>query len=288
MLDRLLVKLDQSRLELGGAISSWASEHAFKIIIILLCAWLLRRFGGKIVSEILRLSIRSDLYPEKIDRDRRYTTLNSLVKTVMRVMVYFIAFIMLVDEIGIDTAPLLASAGILGVALGFGAQSLIKDFITGLFIIAENQYRVGDIVELGAAGGVVEAITMRTTVLRDMDGDLHHIPNGTITLTTNKTMHFGSINENIVVNYDTDIDKLIRVVNEVGQDLAGSPEFKDKVMESPHFHQVRGFAENGVIVKIVGRTEVSEQWNVRTELYKRLMKAFEKHKIEVRPVRAPS
>ncbi len=139
--------------------------------------------------------------------------MDGLIHAITRFAVYVVAAIMIISELGVNTAPLLASAGIFGIALGFGAQSLIKDLVSGIFIITENQYRVGDVIELGNVSGIVEAITIRTTVLRDQSGNQHHVPNGSIVRTTNKTMGFGGIDENIVVGADTDIQKLVEIIN---------------------------------------------------------------------------
>lgn len=273
--------LDQNLARLVGNIGDWLSLHAFNIVVILLFAWAVRKFGAELLSRFFHQTIRSDLYPTAADREKRITTLNSLVGAFMRIAVYVVAFIMIVGEIGIDTGPLLASAGVLGVALGFGAQNLIKDFVSGMFLIIENQYRVGDVVQLGDVSGTVEAITIRTTVLRDLDGNVHHVPNGAIQITTNKTMDFGRINEDIVVDLDTDIEELAVIINDVGKELSELPGFKHKVTDPPHFSTVRGFNFGGIVVKIQGKTTPSEKWAVRSELYKRLKLAFKKHKIEV-------
>src|SRR5690606_12957323 len=150
----------------------------------------------------------------------------------------------------------------------------IKDFVSGVFIIVENQYRVGDIIQINDIDGVVEAITIRTTVLRDLDGNLHHVPNGSIVVTTNKTMDYGRINEDIVVGFDTDIEQLEHIINHTGAQLAAVAEFKDDIMDPPHFARVTGFSERGMTVKILGKTTPGEQWRVKGELYKRLKKSF--------------
>lgn len=262
-------------------LQKWLGHHGLNIAVILIGAWLLRQFGAALVTRLIKRTIRRDMYPTELDRKRRVDTLDSLIVTVMRIGVGLIAVIMIVDELGINTAPLLASAGVLGLALGFGAQSMIKDFVSGVFIIVENQYRVGDIVQLGDVDGKVEAITIRTTVLRDLDGNLHHIPNGTITLTTNKTIDFGNLNEDITVDKNTDIELLEHIVNHIGDEMKSSPVYENYIKSAPRFDRVKGFSEHGVVVKITGRCTAGDQWKVKSELYKRLQKEFKKHKIEL-------
>lgn len=187
-MEEFLLGLDHNLERLRHTTVNWFSAHTFNVLVILFGAWLVRKFGAELISRILQQTIRSDLYPTQEDREKRLKTLDSLVGAFMRIAVYIVAAIMIVSELGLDTAPLLASAGVLGVALGFGAQSMVKDFTTGVFIIAENQYRVGDTVGIGDVVGTVELITLRTTILRDDKGYVHHVPNGTITVTTNRSM----------------------------------------------------------------------------------------------------
>lgn len=281
MWDQFIHSINSNLNGLGKNLGDWFGSHLFNILIITLGAWVLRHFGAKIINETLRHTMRTDMYPSQSDREKRLKTLNSLVSATMRIAVTIVATIMIVSELGINTGPLLASASILGVALGFGAQSLIKDFVNGIFIIIENQYRVGDIVSLGTVSGVVEAITIRTTVLRDLDGHVHHIPNGAISITTNKTMYYGRINENIVVAIETDLDKLAHVINHVGEELAAIPEFHNKISDAPRMTSVKGFYQNGVMVKILGTTTAAEEWKVKSEMYKRLKKAFDSNHIKL-------
>lgn len=209
----------------------------------------------------------------------------------MRVSVFVIAVMMIISELGINTGPLVASAGVIGVALGFGAQSLIRDFMSGFFIITENQFRVGDIIEIATnvsnvrISGTVEAITIRTTVIRDLDGKLHHVPNGNIIVTTNMTMNFAKLNEELVIEQDTDLAKLEHVINHTGEELAADPTFKHRIIEPPYFARIDRINNDGLVVKIFGKTTPGEQWSVKGELYKRLTKALEKNHIELAQTR---
>ena len=145
------------------------------------------------------------MFPSKSDREKRISTLDSIAAAIISFVVWSVAVLMIMNLLGINTAPLIASAGILSVALGFGAQSLVKDFITGMFIIAENQYRVGDYVEIQNVRGTVKAVTMRTTVVEDVDGSIFHIPNGSIIVTGNHTMSNNKVSIEISASTETDI-----------------------------------------------------------------------------------
>jgi small conductance mechanosensitive channel len=282
MLEDLTINLVTGMDKVTRLLSTWFDRHLVNILAILIGAWLLRRFGIGIVSRLLQRTVRSDIYPTKADREKRIRTLNRLVSAGMRIGVYLLAAILIIGEINPSyTTALFASAGLITVALGFGAQSMIKDFVSGIFIISENQYRVGDVVEIGGVSGTVEDVTIRTTILRDMDGNVHHVPNGVIQVTTNKTIGYSNINEDIVVSLDTDIDRLEHIINHLGEELAAKPEFKSKILEPPHFASIRGYGQTGLVIKITGKTSAGSKWNVRSEMYRDLHKAFDKYKIKI-------
>jgi small conductance mechanosensitive channel len=176
---------------------------------------------------------------------------------------------------------LLAAAGIAGLALGFGGQYLIRDLITGFFIIAENQYRIGDVVCFDGTCGSVEDISMRMTTLRDLDGVVHHIPHGEIKKVSNLSKYFARINLDVRVPYDCNLEKVIKVIDKVGEDLAKDPEWADKILKTPQFLRVNNFGESAIIVKIVGETRSLKQWAVTGELRKRIKIAFDKEKIKI-------
>lgn len=270
---------------LGDRLFGWLSAHAVNILFIIVGAWLIRRYGSKFVISLLQHTARPDLYPTKADRDKRLKTLNSLVKAIMRIGVYIVAAIFIIGEINPNyTTALFTSAGLIGLGVGVGAQNLIKDLVNGIFIITENQYRVGDVIEVAGIGGIVEAITIRTTILRDLDGQLHHVPNGIITTTTNKTIGYSSINENIAVDYLTDVTQLEKIINHIGEELAASPEYKLVILEVLHFERIERFGDGAMIVKILGKTAPSEQWRIKGEFYRRLQSALLEADIKLAPV----
>jgi moderate conductance mechanosensitive channel len=268
--------------ELNNLVGRWLDLHLINILAILIGAWIVRHFASRVIRSVVNRTVREDLYPAKTDRQKRIKTLDTLVGAIVRVGVYIIATILIIGEINPQyTTALFASAGLIGVALGFGAKDLINDFMSGIFIITENQYRVGDVIEIVGVSGTVEDITIRTTVLRDLDGNLHHVPNGSIKLTTNMTLGYSCVNENIVVDYDTDIDRLEHVINHVGEEMASDAKLGKKIIEAPHFLRIDGFGENGIIIKILAKTVSGEQWDVKAALYKHLKVAFEKNHIVI-------
>jgi small-conductance mechanosensitive channel len=188
---------------------------------------------------------------------------------------------MILDEVGVAVAPVLAGFGIAGVAIGFGAQYLIRDLIAGIFIILENQYRVGDVVRVADIGGLVEEITLRKTVLRDLDGICHHVPNGEIKTASNFTRHFARVNLNVSVGYGTDLDHAISVIDRVGKELATDEKWRDVIKSPPKALRVDNLGDSGIDIKILGDVKPMEQWAVMGELRLRLKKAFDAEGIEI-------
>lgn len=274
---------------IGDLMLDWLNLHAVNILAILIGAWFVRRFGAEIISQFLKKTIRSDLYPSIADREKRIKTLNSLVGASTRVAVYIVAAILIIGEINPNyTTALFASAGLIGVAFGIGGQSVIRDFVNGLFIIIENQYRVGDIIDTAGVSGTVEGITIRTTSLRDLNGHVHHIPNGIVQVATNKTTDYSNINEDITVAGDTDMAKLEHVINHVGKELAAAAEFTQVVSEAPAFARIVRFDGNNVVIKILGKTTPTAHLEVKSDLYKRLQKAFRANHIELAAASEPA
>lgn len=260
----------------------WIQVNGLPVIIIIIVAYLVARFGELFIELLIRKFVgrlHTDISQE--DVKKRQDTLISLSRTFFKVLVWLVAIFTVLRRFGIDLTPLLAGAGVLGVALGFGAQSLIRDFLSGLFIILENQYRVGDVVDLEGSAGTVEQITIRSTVIRDADGSVHYIPNGNIMRVINKTMGFSNINLAIAVHPSTNVDHLAELINEVGGKLAKEEKWKDKVIEAPHFLNISNFSDVALEVKIVGKTQPSKQWGIMGEMRKRLLVAFKKHHVEL-------
>lgn len=191
------------------------------------------------------------------------------------------AGLMIISELGVNIGPLLALAGVAGLAFGFGGQYLIRDLISGLFIIVEDQYRVGDVACVADTCGLVEDINLRRTILRDLDGVVHNVPNGEITKASNLSKGFSRVNLNVGIAYESDLEKVIKVVNKVGQGLAEDPQWKKDILKPPQFLRVDDFADSAIIIKILGDTKPLRQWDVTGELRKRIKIAFDKEGIEI-------
>ena len=258
----------------------WLSSTGASILLIVLGAVLVRKFGMMLIERLIRDAIKSDSFATKRDKKQREDTLIAIIHAAFGVVLSVIVGMLVLDELGLNIGPLIASAGIIGVALGFGGQWLIKDLIAGLFVVLENQYRVGDVITLhtGVAPvtGAVEDISLRMTMLRDLDGQLHHVPNGSITVATNLSKDFSGINLDIGIAYEADLEKAIEIINTTGIELQKDKEWQDKVMEAPTFLRVEDLGDSSVVLKITGSAQPLEQWAVTGELRKRIKIAFDK------------
>jgi len=258
------------------------NQHAFAVALIVIAAYIARKLALAVASRVIQRTVGHDRTLTQAAEDKREKTLIDIIGTALRVGIWVIAGMMLLEEFGVNIAPLLAGAGVIGIALGFGAQSLVKDALTGLFIIFENQYRVGDVVQINSeVAGVVEKITLRETVLRDLDGMVHHIPNGYVQVATNMTMQFSNVNIDIGVSYSADIDHVEKVINDVGDAMAHDKKWRDAIIEAPAFLRVDSFADSAVVIKILGKTTADQRWAVAGEFRRRLKAAFDKNGVEI-------
>ena len=256
-------------------------KTGLKILVVMLAVSLFNRYSAKIMRRILEHTIRKGGYPTKTDREKRLNTLIGLAMVITKTGTWVIGALIIIGLVGINTTPVFASAGLVGAGLVFGAQNLIKDFVAGVFILTENQYRVGDFVEILGVSGTVQLIGLRTTVLRDLNGNVHHVPNGSIVVTTNKTMGYGAINLDIVVAGNTDIELLERVINHAGQRLISKASLKDEILDAPHFSRISDYTGSGITVKIVGKTAGGKQLEVKSALLAQLKKDFDQNDIIV-------
>lgn len=270
---------------LSSTAQYWIVDPGITIIAIVGFAWLGYHFGGLVITRVVRRVVRSTRYnpisPD--DVTKRRNTLAGLFSVAWKVFLTVVTSSLVFQQLfpSVDLAPVFAGAGIIGIAIGFGAQSLIKDFLSGIFIITENQYRVGDIVDIEGAAGTVERVTIRSTVIRDVDGNVHFLPNGQVIHVINKTMGFSKVNFSLNVDPETDIDMLSSLIDEVGKDLAEDAKWKGKIIEPPVFISIGAFSDVALEVIIRGATTPSQQWAVTGEMRRRLVKAFTKHKIEL-------
>ncbi|HVI69199.1 MAG TPA: mechanosensitive ion channel family protein [Magnetospirillaceae bacterium] len=261
----------------------WFAANWWMVILIFAGAWIARYVAGFFVAGVVRRTVRRKHHGDLTEEDikKRQDTLIAMFTAMLRVLIWAVAGFSIIELIfpRLDLTPVLAGASVLGVAIGFGAQTLIKDFLSGLFIILENQYRVGDVVEIDDASGTVEQITLRSTIVRDNNGSVHYIPNGNITHAINKTMGFAKINLTIEVTASTDVDALAAIINEVGSKMADEQKWKERIIDKPHFLGIDSFTTSTLDVKIVGKTYPTAQWSVTGDLRRRLLSAFKKEGI---------
>jgi len=262
-------------------ILSWLVTHGLKIALIFVVAFFVRKGSHVFVKRLIRRLIVSRMFRSKESEKKREDTLIKIINSAITVLIILLAGLMILQELGIDVGPILAAAGVAGLAFGFGGQYLIRDVISGLFIILENQYRVGDVVCFDETCGLVEDISLRMTSMRDLDGTVHHIPHGEIKKVSNLTKEYSRVNLNIGIAYESNLEKVIDVVNKVGKGLAEDPDWKDIIIKAPEFVRIDDFADSAIIIKILGETQPIKQWDVAGELRKRLKVAFDKEGIEI-------
>jgi moderate conductance mechanosensitive channel len=263
-----------------AAVIAWIIEHGVRVAGIIIIAYLLHSFIGRLIERLIRRLIQQG-HGTKDAEIKRENTIITVANSAVGVFIVSAALLMLLSEFGIAIAPLLAAAGIAGIAFGFGGQYLIRDLISGLFILIENQYRVGDVVCFDSTCGLVETLSLRMTTLRDLDGVVHHVPHGEVKKVSNLSKQFSRVNLNIGVSYSSNLENVIKVVNEVGKALAEDAEWKDKIISPPQFLRVENFADSAIIIKILGDTQPIKQWDVTGELRKRLKIAFDSNNIEI-------
>ncbi|HPV16346.1 MAG TPA: mechanosensitive ion channel family protein [Bacteroidales bacterium] len=259
----------------------WLLHHGLRIVFIGVLAYLLNRILGRIIVRTVRIAVVRDEDTSIEAEKKREDTLIHIFRGALRVVLIVLAILMILQEFGMKIGPILVGAGIVGVAVGFGGQYLIKDVITGLFMILENQYRIGDVVKIDGTEGTVQDITLRKTTLRDLDGTVHHINHGSIVLVSNLSKDFARVNLEVCVDYSTNLEHLIDVVDRTGRELAEDPNFKDSIITPPKFLRVQNFADHGIVIKILGDTKPLKQWEITGELRKRLKIAFDREGIEI-------
>jgi small-conductance mechanosensitive channel len=263
-------------------VKQWLLDKGLSVFIILVVGvvlWLvLKRIVSSLVNSIMAKPKKGES-PE--GSKRRAKTLVNVFVGLGRIIIFLVILLMVLSELGVEIGPLLAGLGIVGIAVGFGAQYLIRDLIAGVFILMENQYRIGDVAKVADVTGVVEEINLRKTVLRDIDGVVHHVPNGEIRVASNLTRHFSRVNLNISVAYETDLDYAISVINRVCKKMAKEERWRKVIRTVPKVLRVAELGDSGIDIKILGDVKPLEQWNVMGELRLRLKKAFDKAGIDI-------
>ncbi|MCR4333715.1 MAG: mechanosensitive ion channel family protein [Patescibacteria group bacterium] len=264
-----------------NAFVSWGTDHGVSIVAIVVITFVAQWVLGAVLARVIRRLVPAKHFRSKDAEKKREDTLIRITRGTLGTLIWVVAFLMVLSEAGLDIGPLLAAAGVAGLAIGFGGQYLIRDTVAGLFIILENQYRVGDVVCLDDTCGLVEDVSIRMATLRDLDGTVHHVSHGTVNKVSNLSKEFARVNLNVGVAYDSDLEKVISVVNAVGEDLSADPAWKDDIIKPVKFERVDDFADSSIIVKVLGDTMPLRQWAVAGEYRKRLKIAFDKAGIEI-------
>lgn len=211
----------------------------------------------------------------------RAQTLAQVMRSIASITIWSIATVMVLGELGVNLGPLIAGAGIAGVAIGFGAQSLVKDFLSGMFMLIEDQYGVGDIIDAGEASGTVEQVTLRTTKVRDVNGTMWHIPNGIIERVGNKSQQWARALLDISVTYGTDIDDAQNVIKAEADAVWRNPAWRGKVLEEPEVWGIEELGFDGIVIRLVVKTQPAAQFGVMRELRRRITDAFYREGIEI-------
>ena len=284
-----------------------------KVVLIFLAAWFINRIVRRIIDRtVAQIALSHD---EKVTREetiepgdgsrrmealrelaakralratvqaergrQRTETLGSVLRSVAALVIYTVAGFMALSEFDVNLGPLIASAGIVGIAFGFGAQSLVKDFLSGIFMLVEDQYGVGDIVDVGDAAGAVEEVKLRITKIRDVNGTLWHVPNGEIRRVANKSQAWARAVLDVEVAYDTDLDRAMAVIKQVADDVWEAALPNATVLEEPEIWGVERFGSDAISIRLVVKVEPAEQWSTAREIRRRLKDAFDEHGIEI-------
>jgi moderate conductance mechanosensitive channel len=273
-----------------------ALAPALQIVLILVMAALVLRFVRRLIHRAVLRAKDPDAGTGPLRRKRTTTeeqpgfalrraqradALGALLTSVVTVVVWVLATFLVLAEIGVNLAPLVAGAGVVGLAVGFGAQDLVSDFLSGVFMLAEDQFGVGDIVDVGEASGVVEGVTLRTTKIRDVEGTLWHVPNGEIRRVGNSSQQWARSLLDIGVAYDTDVDMAIDVIEAVAGAMADEEGYRDKFLDAPDVWGVQSLGADSVDIRLVIKTEPGAQWAISRELRRRLKAAFDATGIEI-------
>jgi len=259
-------------------VGEWFLSSGLRILLVIVLMLIAVK-----AARILSTRLLTPLAKRKDDAEfqKRADTLSSVIRYVLKMAIMVIGALMIMRELGIEIGPILAAAGIVGLAVGFGAQNLVQDVISGFFILLEDQIRVGDVVNVADKGGLVEKVNLRMVILRDLAGNVHYVRNGKIDIVTNMTKDFSRYVFDIGVAYREDVDQVIEVIKEVDEDLRNDPDFKDLIIEPIEILGLDQFADSAIVIKARTTTKPIKQWSVGREFNRRLKKRFDELDIEI-------
>ncbi|MCI0499929.1 MAG: mechanosensitive ion channel family protein [Planctomycetales bacterium] len=265
--------------ELVGNAGTWLVTSGLKIFVILIFTLVAIKAIQIIVDQIFGRLFKN--HKDDVEIQKRTDTLKAVTRNIAIISLAVIALIMILGELGIAIGPILTAAGVLGIAVGFGAQTLVKDVINGFFILLDDQIRVGDVVDIAGKSGLVECVTLRMTTLRDVAGNVHFVRNGEINVVTNMTKEWSRYVFDVGVAYRENVDEVIDVIKQVDEDLRADEAFRDDILDPIEILGLDQFADSAIIIKARTRTRPSRQWAVGREFNRRLKKKFDELKIEI-------
>lgn len=259
------------------------SSKLFQIILIVLVTLILQFVGHLLIAKFVRKAVKKAKGETRLDERKREDTVITIVRTSYMGLIWSLAAVSILGALGVNVITLLTGAGIVGVFFGLSAQNTVKDFLAGIFILVEKQYRVGDIITLSGgttgvngATGTVEEITLRITKLRDDNGTLTTVRNGEPTIVTNKTFSYSSVLLDVTVTYDSDITKVEKTINHIGELMVKEEKWQDIITQPITFVRIDNFTDQGVVVRAIGKVAPARQWDVAGEYRRRLLEAFNK------------
>lgn len=261
-------------------IKQWLLTHGLRIIFIII-GYVVIIFVVKLLTRKFVRLVEDEDRSTRSEREKRADTIASIINTTSWIFFGVIVLFMILREFNVNITPLLTGAGVAGLAIAFGAQSVIKDFLYGFFLLAEDQIRVGDVVKLGEHSGVVERITIRTTRLRSLDGNVHIIPNGEIKAVINMTHGWSRALVDVDVAYKEDLDRVMAIIEAVAAGLQKEDKYKKSIMEKPKVLGVEKLGDSGITIRLIVKTTPLKQWEITRELRKRIKTAFDRAGIEI-------
>jgi small-conductance mechanosensitive channel len=263
---------------LALGVSSTPGIVAIRILLILVGAWIVAAVLGRMIRLFRQRVARRFSDREQI---MRAETIGRVLRYIVTVAISVMTLVLILSELGVSVAPILGAAGVVGLAVGFGAQSLVKDYFTGFFLLLENQLTRGDVVEIGGKAGLVEDVTLRYVRLRDYSGNVHFVPNNLITTVTNMSRGFAQAVIDVGVAYREDTDQVVELMRAVGRELRADEKFAPKILDDLEIAGVDQWADSAVVLRCRFKVAPLEQWGVRREYLRRLKQAFDRHGIEI-------
>lgn len=263
---------------------SWAISDLPVILVITVIFIILFKLVKTVINSFSKILKNRTEKEDEITRDehkKRINTLTGIISTLLKIMLTFIYIVIILEKMGVAIGPILASAGIIGIAVGFGAQELVKDFISGFFILLENQIRVGDAVELNGTWGIVEAIELRTIKLRDMSGVVHIVQNGKVNTLSNMSKDWSALILNVGVAYKEKYDHVTKVITQVGEEMYKNTRFKNIMLEPLEISGLNEFADSSIVIRVIIKTKPGMQWETGREFRRRIKEAFDAENIEI-------